>query len=464
MTPRPRAAFEYSPRCLCAAFRWLRGALPYALACALAVALLSACSGSPRAAVCTSGCAQVPTRATNAAPPPLKVLTRDTGPSKADIFIAPAGGVYRGGPEIVTTTGKVVWFHLLPAGDVATDFRAQTYLGQPVLTWFQSGSQGGNEGPGPVAEAGPNPSGPNPSGPSPSGPGPSGPSGPGPSGPSGTDYIYNDHYQRIGSVRAGNGDATNFHEFLITPWNTALITATRVATANLSSIGGSAHQLVIDGLVQEIDIKTGRVLFQWDSAGPVPYADSYMPLPPSASMPWDWFHINAVHLDTDGNLLVGSRNTWTVFKVNRHTGAIMWQLGGKHSSFKLQAAPGQVLDHAGKIFAWQHDPEAVGGDEYTVFDDESEGHLLGSSRAVTVRLDLISHVATLVKSDEQPEGQVAQVMGNAQTTPGGDLFVGWGSLPYISEFSPSGKLLFNAELPPGVETYRAYLLPWTSPG
>ena len=51
-------------------------------------------------------------------------------------------------------------------------------------------------------------------------------------------------------------------------------------------------------------------------------------------------------------------------------------------------------------------------------------------------------------------------MGNAQTTRNGDLFVGWGNLPYISEFSPSGKLLFNAELPAGISTYRAYLLPW----
>ena len=49
---------------------------------------------------------------------------------------------------------------------------------------------------------------------------------------------------------------------------------------------------------------------------------------------------------------------------------------------------------------------------------------------------------------------------NAQTTRNGDLFVGWGSLPYISEFSPSGKLVFNAEFPAGVSTYRAYRLPW----
>ena len=62
------------------------------------------------------------------------------------------------------------------------------------------------------------------------------------------------------------------------------------------------------------------------------------------------------------------------------------------------------------------------------------------------------------------EGKVAPLMGNAQTTRGGDLVVGWGALPFISEFSPSGKLLFNAELPDRVSTYRAYLLPWQRPG
>jgi arylsulfotransferase ASST len=418
----------------------LKAVLASGAACALAIAGLSACSRGPgeRPVVSSIG----GQAATGTTPPPLTVLTHDTGGGHGDIFIAPAGGGYPAGPEILSTTGRVVWFHRLPAGDVATDFRTQTYLGQPVLTWFQSGGQEAHGGPG----------------------GPAGAAGPvGPGGPSGTDYIYNDRYQQIATVRAGHGDATNFHEFLITPWNTALILANIVTTANLTSIGGPADQRVIDGLVQEIDIKTGRVLFQWDSAGHVPYSDSYQPRPPSSGEPWDWFHINAVHLDSDGNLLVDSRNTWTTYKVNRDTGRIMWQLGGKHSSFTLRAAPGQVLDRAGKIFAWQHDPEAIGGGEYTFFDDESGGNLLSSSRVVTVRLDLATRVATLVKSDNQPEGQVAQVMGNAQTTPRGDLFVGWGGLPYISEFSPAGKLLFNAKLPAGVSTYRAYLLPWHPP-
>jgi hypothetical protein len=81
------------------------------------------------------------------------------------------------------------------------------------------------------------------------------------------------------------------------------------ATADLTSIGGPSDQTVIDGVVQEIDIRTGRVLFQWNSADHVPYGRSEQPLPASASTPWDWFHINAVHLDSDGNLLIDGRDT-----------------------------------------------------------------------------------------------------------------------------------------------------------
>jgi Arylsulfotransferase (ASST) len=138
---------------------------------------------------------------------------------------------------------------------------------------------------------------------------------------------------------------------------------------------------------------------------------------------------------------------------------------GKDSSFTLEARSGQVLDSADEIFAWQHDPEAIGHHEYTFFDNESAGTpLLPYSRAITVRLDTRTHVATLVASDDQPEALSAASQGNAQTTRDGDLFVGWGALPYFSEFNPAGQLIFNAEFPTGVNTYRAYLLPWHQRG
>ena len=114
-----------------------------------------------------------------------------------------------------------------------------------------------------------------------------------------------------------------------------------------------------------------------------------------------------MHLDTDNNLLIDARDTWTTYKVNRQTGSIIWQLGGKASSFKLQAAPGQSLNQAGDIFAWQHDPEALGNGVYTVFDNESAGVAntgvgstaeFGLSRVVEFKLNTGAHTATLLNT------------------------------------------------------------------
>jgi len=392
--------------------RWRRTILAAAVTISTAGAAAGAGAGPAAAAPPTS-------------PPPVTILTSNGHLGPGDIFITPTGdsSTYANGPEILDTRGNVVWFHPIPQGQTASDFRTQTYDGRPVLTWWQGTGLGGLA--------------------------------------SGTDYIYDEHFHQIAAVNAGNGLNADGHEFLITPWNTALILAYTTATANLTSIGGPPNQTVINGVVQEIDISTGRVLFQWNSADHVPFSQSEQPLPASPSTPWDWFHINAVHLDTDGNLLIDARDTWTTYKVNPSTGTVIWQLGGKDSSFTLNAAPGQVLDNAGEIFAWQHDPEALGDDVYTFFDNESSGSPeLPYSRAITVKLHLRTHVATLVASDDQPHGLSAPSQGNAQTTLRGNLFVGWGALPYFSEFDRSGRLLLDAQFPAGVNSYRAYLLPW----
>ena len=404
-----------SPAALARHPRWRRLALAVTVVVAGAIPYSVAAAGTAGAAVGT----------TPAAPPPVTILTPGADNNNGDIFIAPFGdqSTYANGPEIIDNQGNVIWFHPVPAGEEAADFRTQTYDGRPVLTWWQGTGLGGLA--------------------------------------SGTDYIYNDHYQQIATVNAGNGYSADGHEFLITPWNTALILAYTTATANLTSIGGPADQTVIDGIVQEVNIKTGKVLFQWNSADHVPYSASEQPLPSSASTPWDWFHINAVHLGPQGSLLIDARDTWATYDVNRFTGNINWILGGKDSSFTVQAAPGQSLDSAGEIFAWQHDPEQVGPDTFTYFDNESSGTpLLPYSRTATVRLNYRDKTATLVASVNQPEGLSAASQGNAQTTRNGDQFVGWGALPYFSEFSPSGQLEFNAEFPAGVNTYRAYRLPW----
>jgi len=152
------------------------------------------------------------------------------------------------------------------------------------------------------------------------------------------------------------------------------------------------------------------------------------------------------------------------------SGNVEWTLGGKDSSFTEQAAPGQTLDNVGEIFAWQHDPEALGDGYYSFFDDESTigAPDFANSRAVVVHLNPWSKVATLLSSDEQPLGALASSQGNAQPIEDGlgGFVVGWGNLPYFSAFDGRGNVTFDASFPTGVNTYRAYLLPWNpgSPG
>ena len=70
-----------------------------------------------------------------------------------------------------------------------------------------------------------------------------------------------------------------------------------------------------------------------------------------------------------------------------------------------------------------------------------------------VELDEIMQVATLVASDNQPGSLLAASYGNAQTIDDGNLFVGWGSLPYSSASDATGKLIFNAQFLQGVNSY-----------
>lgn len=402
------------------------------------IALSGAVLGTAAAAALALGAA--PAQAQRAAgstaypPSPLTVLTghpRDGG----DIFVTPTSAAgTSNGAQIIDSAGRTVWFHPAAPGTVDADFRTQTLEGKPVLTFWEGKNFGGLS--------------------------------------DGTDYIYDNHYRLIASLHAAPGLTTDGHEFLVTDQGTAWVLSYDTATADLSSIGGPAQQSVIDGTVQEIDISTGRVLFSWNSADHVPYGQSEQPLPASPSTPWDWFHINAIHLDTDGNLLVSARNTWTTYKIDRRSGQIIWQLGGKASSFQLAAAPGQALNNAGDIFAWQHDINGHGDGSYTVFDNESAGTgntgqgataQLDHSRAVTIKLDQRAHRATLLASDNEPDGQLASSQGNAQLLPDGSTFVGWGNLNALSEFDRQGRLIYDARFPSGTNSYRAYLQNWAAP-
>jgi hypothetical protein len=349
--------------------------------------------------------------------PAVTVTTNSGRQSPGDLFLAPYAGPGEYGPMILDAGGGLIWFRSLPSGARAADLRVQEYEGEPVLTWWQDPLiAGGHRGAGVV--------------------------------------IADNSYRDIAFVRAGNGYEPDLHAFQITPQGTALFTVYDAIRCNLSAYGGPADGAIADTLLQEIDLRTGLVRFEWHSLDHVAPWESYMPARPGGTQqqPWDYFHINGVHADPDGELLVDARNTWAAYEVNARTGQIVWRLGGKRSSFAL--APGANT-------AWQHDAELGASGTVTFFDNGGSPRIHAQSRGVVLALDEQHMTAALVSSFVHPTPLLAASQGNFQPLPDGDWFVGWGQEPYFSEFAPNGRVLFDAHLPPEYQSYTVLKYSWS---
>jgi Arylsulfotransferase (ASST) len=351
-------------------------------------------------------------------PPTVAVTAHAAGATPGMIFIAPYSGPGQYGPMILAEDGSLVWFDpLSPRGTRAADFRVQQYEGEPVLTWWQD----------PLIADGSSKAG---------------------------EVIMDSSYRRLAVIRAGNGYQPDLHEFQITPRGEGLITIFDGIDCDLSAVGGARDAAVADTLVQELDLKTGLVKYEWHSLDHVPLSDSYAsPKHASRTTPFDYFHINAIDVQPNGDLLVDARNTWAAYDVDARTGQVRWRLGGKRPSFRMGA---------GTRTAWQHDARRRLDGTFTLFDNGATPVVHPQSRAIDVRLDVRAKTASLVREAVHPgKGLVAGSQGNLQQLSDGAWLVGWGEVPYVSEFSATGALLFDAHLPSSYESYRAYRLPWT---
>jgi hypothetical protein len=345
-------------------------------------------------------------------PPTVTVTSSSPATAPGDLFLAPYSGPGQYGPMILDGNGQLLWFKALPHHTRAADFRVQQYQGKPVLTWWQD-----------------------------------------PLGGSAAVAIDNSAYQQIKVVHAGNGYQPDLHEFTITPQGTALMTIYSAIRCDTSTVGGQREGAVADTLMQEIDLSTGLVRFEWHSLDHVALSASYASAKPtSLSSPFDFFHINSIDVQHDGSLLIDSRNTWAAYDVSRLTGQVQWTLGGKHSSFTMGPASRP---------AWQHDAREQSNGTITFFDNGASPKTHPQSRAIVLGLDFQHMTAALVGRYEHPTPLVAGSQGDMQALPNGDWLVGWGQVPDFSEFSSSGQLLFDAHLPSGYESYRTYRLPWT---
>ncbi len=351
--------------------------------------------------------------------PPVVTVHQPTGPASApgEIFAAPFLGPGQYGPMIFDDSGRLVWFHPLKPGEDAADFRTQIFHAKNDLTWWQGHTLALGYG-------------------------------------IGEDIVADANYKVVEVVHAGNGLQADEHEFTVTPQGAAWITAYSPLRANTSSAGGSAHGVLIEGVIQEIDIHTGLVMWEWHSLRHIALSESYSKPSTVASTPFDYFHLNSLSLDSHGKLLVSARNTWALYEIDQRTGAIAWRLGGKRSSFRLGP---------GVRFAYQHNAVWLAGGDISLFDDEGDPAVAPPSRGEILKLDHGSRTATLAGQLVRGAGALtSSSQGDVQALPGGNWMVGWGSLPNLTEFNSHGQVVYDAQLPTGENSYRVYREPWSA--
>jgi Arylsulfotransferase (ASST) len=347
--------------------------------------------------------------------PPSVVLSHTSTASEAGyIFTAPYNGPGQAGPMVFDEAGNLVWFSPVPAEDAAANLQVQQLGGKPVLTWWQGYIPPQGFG-------------------------------------MGEEVIADSSYRQIGRVHAGNGYKVDLHDFHLTPQGTAVLTAFEPIRCDLSSLGGPRGGAVTDSLYQEIDLRTGLVRREWHSVDHIPLADSYSnAVTTTTRNPFDFLHLNSVDQLSGGATLLSARNTWALYEINSETGQVLVRIGGRRSSVKLAS---------GTHTAYQHDAMVLPDGDISIFDNGGVPMVHPQSRGLIESIDGGS--VSLIASYEHAGRLQSGSQGNMQKLGNGDIFIGWGSKPYFSEFSSSGQLLYDAHFHGSYQAYRGYRFAWT---
>jgi hypothetical protein len=316
---------------------------------------------------------------------------------------------------IVDRDGALVWFDPLPAGEAAANFSVQRYRGRPALVWWQ----------GRIIQAGFG---------------------------QGEDVVYDSSYRRVATVRAGNGYSADLHAVHLTPHGTAWIDAFAPVQADLRAVGGPRDRVLSDSIVQQVDIDTGLVMWEWHALGHVPLEESQVPVS-HGSYPWDYAHVNSIDPGSGGHVLLSARSTCALYDVDIHSGGVHWRLGGTRSSFKPEP---------GAAFYWQHDARFQPGGRISLFDNGSEPPREKQSRGIILAAHEATHSVSLVRQFVNPTRNLLAVsQGSMVELDGGNWILGYGRLPDFTEFDASGRVLFDGKLGRNVQNFSVGLSEWS---
>ncbi len=313
-------------------------------------------------------------RSTRLKAPRLRVLRRRAGRAPGYLVLNTGWDDERPRPEgalIADDRGQPVWFLSRRPGRKVFDVAVQRYRGEPVITYWEGRFAAGWG--------------------------------------YGTYVVLDRTYRQIARIRALGGNRADIHDMQLTEEGTAL-----VASYNLVRRNGP----VLDNVIQEIDVATGRLLFEWHSVGNVALSESRDRR--ERGEMFDYFHLNSVEVAPDGDVLVSARNTCALYEIDRGTGAINWRLGGRRSDFRLGE---------GVRFCRQHDARWADDGVITLFDNRIAAPTEpGQSRAIKLAVDERRRRVSLLRGYKHPAELGAPNKGGARMQPNGNLLVAWGAV------------------------------------
>ncbi len=262
-------------------------------------------------------------------------------------------------------------------------------------------------------------------------------------------------FNPVDSFTTVNGILPDIHDFQISKNNTFLLAGASDSVMNLSTylfdgVPGNANTHAIGFVVQEFDANH-QLLFQWDSNDHIHPGDTYAGYGYNANN-FDYCHGNAIEEDADGNLLLSFRNLDAVYKIERQTGAVLWILGGKKSTFAFPNDAG---------FSGQHDARLLPNGHIALFDNANMAAPPKISRAVEYSLDTVNGVATKVWEYLYNPAFFSPAMGGHQTTTDRRHLINYGlnyrPNPSMVLVDDAGKLLSELFFADSFMSYRAYL-------
>lgn len=301
-----------------------------------------------------------------------------------------------------------------------------------------------------------------------------------------TKLVYDKRYKQVAKYfNQGQLGAADGHEYNMLPGGRSFLQPVyQKKDMDLSPYAGPVFGAILDGCFQEVEVLTGQEIFHWCFLDHHSIDETYIYLSTPGNTvnltspiagygtdewPWDFMHINSIDKNSEGDYLVSARHLDQIIKIagpnNVHgvpAGQTLWRLGGKQGDFDLFET----------LFSRQHHARFMStGKEETVislFDNAWEGANNATATTSSGKYIAINNRtmhAHVTDDFIHPDSQLALAQGSLQNLPNGNVLLGWGWLPQVTEYNKEGKVLFHAELAENTETphvgsYRIYKAPW----